>query len=190
MLQMAKSLLKSNTVIDSLKDDGLYKKAVQFRHVNAEQSQLNVIDRAFRDHDNSKTFNSALQDKAERISYSLDKAEKGSAKYKRLHAQQTALQNHLGIDDAEFAKRKQAVIDGGKKKRRDEYAEAMKQPGTDLRRAVSDYYTTGSGMQKGIRAGATIGALGVGAVGTRYMSGGTATTNNKGQRDIAGIPFV
>lgn len=40
------------------------------------------------------------------------------------------------------------------------------------------------------RNGLAIAALGAGAVGTRYMTGGTATMNNRGQRDIAGIPFM
>lgn len=40
------------------------------------------------------------------------------------------------------------------------------------------------------RNGVALAALGAGAVGARYATGGTATTNRRGERDIAGIPFM
>ena len=40
------------------------------------------------------------------------------------------------------------------------------------------------------RTKATIGAIGAGAIGIRYLSGGTFTTNNRGERDIVGIPLI
>lgn len=52
----------------------------------------------------------------------------------------------------------------------------------------------GMGVQRAgavaARNGAALATLGAGAVGLRYASGGTATMNNRGERDIAGIPFV
>lgn len=42
----------------------------------------------------------------------------------------------------------------------------------------------------GVRAGAPLAAYGAMANGTRYMSGGSMGTNNQGERDIAGIPFL
>lgn len=55
---------------------------------------------------------------------------------------------------------------------------------------VADYYTKGTGQQIATRAGVTAGAYAGGAIGLRYLSGGTLTTNNQGESDIAGIPFV
>lgn len=40
------------------------------------------------------------------------------------------------------------------------------------------------------RNGIPLAAYGAAANIPRYISGGTATTNNQGQRDIAGIPFL
>lgn len=42
----------------------------------------------------------------------------------------------------------------------------------------------------GVRVGAPLAAYGAMANGTRYMSGGSMGTNNQGERDIAGIPFL
>lgn len=55
---------------------------------------------------------------------------------------------------------------------------------------ISDYYTNGTGQQMATRAGVTAGAYAGGAIGLRYLSGGTLTTNNQGESDIAGIPFI
>lgn len=43
---------------------------------------------------------------------------------------------------------------------------------------------------KNIRIGTAIGAYAGLSIGSRYLSGGTLTTNNSGQKDIAGIPFI
>ena len=190
MLQAAKSLLKSNGVINSLKDDGLYQKATHFRHVNAEQSQLSTIDKAFRNHESSKAFNEQMADRAERLSNAIANAPKGSKKEARLRAQETHVKNNLNLSNAEFTRRRQAAIDDGGKTRSKEFAEALKQPGKDLRRGAVNYYTSGTTGQKATRIGATALAYGAAATGTRYMTGGSATTNNRGQRDIAGIPFI
>ena len=40
------------------------------------------------------------------------------------------------------------------------------------------------------RVKAAVGAYAAGAVGTRYLSGGSLTSNAQGERDIAGIPFI
>lgn len=40
------------------------------------------------------------------------------------------------------------------------------------------------------RIGATVGAYAGLALGTRMIAGGSATRNNRGERDIAGVPFV
>lgn len=44
--------------------------------------------------------------------------------------------------------------------------------------------------QMALRYGATAGAVGAGAIGTRYANGGDLTHNSKGEKDIAGIPFI
>lgn len=65
---------------------------------------------------------------------------------------------------------------------------------TDARNGMlkegKDYFVGGDWKQNGARIGAATAAVGAAAVGTRYMSGGSATHNNQGRRDIAGIPFV
>lgn len=40
------------------------------------------------------------------------------------------------------------------------------------------------------RVKAALGAGATAMVGTRYLSGGSFATNNKGERDIVGIPFI
>lgn len=53
-----------------------------------------------------------------------------------------------------------------------------------------DYFIGGDFTQNAARIGVATAALGAGAVGTRYMTGGSFGYNNSGQRDIAGIPFI
>lgn len=55
---------------------------------------------------------------------------------------------------------------------------------------VKDYYTNGSNRELATKAAATAGVYAAGAIGGRYLSGGTLTTNNQGESDIAGIPFI
>lgn len=50
-------------------------------------------------------------------------------------------------------------------------------------------YFNNPGTRK-VRVGTAIGAYAGLSIGSRYLSGGTLTTNNSGQRDIAGIPFI
>ena len=44
--------------------------------------------------------------------------------------------------------------------------------------------------QRVARIGAAAGLYAGGAIGTRYLTGGTLTYNNEGESDIAGIPFI
>lgn len=55
---------------------------------------------------------------------------------------------------------------------------------------IGDYYTKGDAKDTATKVGVTAGAYGAGAIGLRYLSGGTLTTNNQGESDIAGIPFI
>lgn len=60
---------------------------------------------------------------------------------------------------------------------------------------VLNYYNPAAnpGISKGqmaLRYGVTAGAVGAGAIGARYASGGDLTHNSKGKKDIAGIPFI
>ena len=52
------------------------------------------------------------------------------------------------------------------------------------------YYSNPDKTIKNTRIAATAGAVGAIAVGGRYLSGGTLTTDRYGQKDIAGIPFI
>lgn len=56
--------------------------------------------------------------------------------------------------------------------------------------AVKNYYKSGDMKTNLIRGGVTYaGLVGAGTIG-RYMGGGSIVTNTKGERDIAGIPFI
>lgn len=44
--------------------------------------------------------------------------------------------------------------------------------------------------QMALRYGATAGTVGAAAIGARYANGGDLTHNSKGEKDIAGIPFI
>lgn len=71
-------------------------------------------------------------------------------------------------------------------------AKDLTQRGQIVVNGVKDYYNP---SQNGIgttlaRAGATLGLYEAGALGVRYASGGTLTTNSNGESDIAGIPFI
>ena len=59
-----------------------------------------------------------------------------------------------------------------------------------LRNEARDYFMTDKMGTNAMRWGAAASIYGAGAVGTRTLTGGSATTNNQGQRDIAGIPFL
>ena len=56
--------------------------------------------------------------------------------------------------------------------------------------AAKDYFVDAAPEALGARYGAIAGGYIGGALSTRYVSGGTATRNSKGERDIAGIPFI
>lgn len=59
----------------------------------------------------------------------------------------------------------------------------------DVAATVQSFWSPDSGAF-GVRLGTSTGAYAVGALGTRFLSGGTITRNDKGERDIAGIPFI
>ena len=52
------------------------------------------------------------------------------------------------------------------------------------------YYSNPDKTIKNTRIAATVGTASALAVGGRYLSGGTLTTDRYGQKDIAGIPFI
>lgn len=52
------------------------------------------------------------------------------------------------------------------------------------------YYSNPDKKIRNTRIAATAGAVGAVAVGGRYLSGGTLTTDRYGQKDIVGIPFI
>lgn len=62
----------------------------------------------------------------------------------------------------------------------------------NLKGGVRDYYSGDSVSKEArmARIGATSGAVAGIGIGSRFLSGGNATTNSKGERDIVGIPFI
>ena len=55
---------------------------------------------------------------------------------------------------------------------------------------TSAYYLSPDKKTRNTRIAATVGTASALAVGGRYLSGGTLTTDRYGQKDIAGIPFI
>lgn len=72
---------------------------------------------------------------------------------------------------------------GGRKK-----ASLMDKGNATLEMAQA-YFLSGDGTRNAKRIGTAVGAYGVGAYGVRRLSGGDATYNSRGERDIVGIPF-
>lgn len=59
------------------------------------------------------------------------------------------------------------------------------------REVAKDYFWTGATKgQRAVRFGTVAAGYGVASGTTRYLSGGSMTYNSKGERDIAGIPFM
>lgn len=83
---------------------------------------------------------------------------------------------------AHARKGQQEVLDGLSNQR--------KEASRDLRNDAKDYFFSGDMGTNAMRWGAAASVYGAGAMGTRALTGGSATTNNQGQRDIAGIPFL
>lgn len=79
-------------------------------------------------------------------------------------------------------KGQQEVLDGLSDQRKEAFR--------DLRSDAKEYFMSGDMGTNAMRWGAAASIYGAGAVGTRALTGGNATTNNQGQRDIAGIPFL
>lgn len=61
---------------------------------------------------------------------------------------------------------------------------------TKAKEYSQSYYFSQNKKDNYIRVGATAGAISAVGVGTRYLSGGTLTRDQYGQKDIAGIPFI
>lgn len=58
-------------------------------------------------------------------------------------------------------------------------------------RLAKDYFwDSANKTQKAARIGTVAGMAGASALGGRYMSGGNAMYNSKGERDIVGVPFM
>ena len=55
---------------------------------------------------------------------------------------------------------------------------------------TKSYYSAPDSKTRNTRIAATVGTASALAVGGRYLSGGTLTTDRYGQKDIAGIPFI
>ena len=55
---------------------------------------------------------------------------------------------------------------------------------------TKSYYSAPNNKTRNTRIAATVGTASVLAVGGRYLSGGTLTRDQYGQKDIAGIPFI
>ena len=70
------------------------------------------------------------------------------------------------------------------------YRKNQKAASKELRGLAKGYYFSDDLGANALRWGATAAAYGGVATGTRAITGGSATTNNQGQRDIAGIPFI
>ncbi len=121
------------------------------------------------------------------------KSDEAAARLNVSTAHQTALGRAGGaardgskLDDLEKLKKFRSINNNELK----EHAKGIKDARKELLGHAKDYYFSGDLGTNAARWGATAGAYGAAAVGTRYMTGGTATTNNRGQRDIAGIPFI
>lgn len=82
--------------------------------------------------------------------------------------------------------------------RRDENSKAIADSISGMGGAIGNWAIAadakGNGMGRAMTLGARWGAVGAGSMavgaGVRALNGGTFTTNNQGQRDIAGIPFL
>ena len=57
-------------------------------------------------------------------------------------------------------------------------------------RSIPAYFTTADKKKNKIRAGVTAGAYMGGSMVVRGLQGGGITTNEYGERDIVGIPFI
>lgn len=87
-----------------------------------------------------------------------------------------------GKELEEFRKKNKVSIKAAQKEKIDGRKE--------MRQLTKDYFSgDGDFLTGAMRVGAATTAYGAAAVGARALTGGSATTNNQGQRDIAGIPF-
>ena len=71
----------------------------------------------------------------------------------------------------------------------------QEKPTATMKRNATDYLTArdmaeNKGKALAVRHGALALAGTAAMVGPRYLSGGNMSTNNRGERDIAGIPFI
>ncbi len=107
------------------------------------------------------------------------------------NAAQHAGPDFQGAYESQIHNRTQQI--GDMKSSVDKYHRAGASGLRDIAGGVGSFFTggdyAGQGMKRAGVVAARHGAIGAGMVGLRYASGGTMTQNNKGQRDIAGVPF-
>lgn len=195
MFNAIKSMVKSNGAVDMLKDDGLYDAVRNLNAKSAKQSQLSTIDKAMRNAKTSKDYNEALAEGTKKISERATKADAGSIKgqglSERLSVMEQAQTSARGMsEDAFQAQRQRLKTDSYKKQRSRDISDDLNPASKNVLSATKGYFATDDMKTNAVRAAAAAGALGTVAVGTRYLSGGSATVNNRGERDIAGIPFI
>ena len=195
MFQAIKSAVKSNGAVNMLKDDGLYDAVRNLNSKSAKQSQLTTVDKAMKNAKSAKEYNEALASGASKLSERATKAGtgsmKGSALAERVSVMETAQNKARGMSESAFQEQRTKIKSGDYKKQRSQaISDELNPASKGVLSATKGYFTTDDMMTNAVRAGAVAGALGTAAVGGRCLSGGSATVNNRGERDIAGIPFV
>lgn len=190
MLKSIGNLIGANKVIDSLMpNDGLYDKVKTFRNTNAEHSELINVQKALRHAEDSGDYNKRMRERSSELSDKIASTRNDNKK-ERLRVRKNQVDDALKRAGSYPKTSVDAKADRGKTARKAQ-RDAMKKPSADLRNGVADYFKgDGDAFNATMRIGAATAATGVAAVGVRYANGGTATVNNQGQRDIAGIPFV
>jgi len=72
----------------------------------------------------------------------------------------------------------------------DQRLDGLEQFGSDAWNYMGRVFSTDESMGGTTGAMYRLGAYAGAAVGLRYLSGGSLTRNNRGERDIAGVPFL
>lgn len=118
--------------------------------------------------------------------------DKYSKQHKRYAAEMTdnSVVSDKFRDGADFDAIKRTEMDRLKGLRKDSDIATRETALKDGSRAAKDYFVGGGFKQNSARIGAAAGIYGAAAIGGRAISGGGATYNSQGQRDIAGIPFI
>ena len=191
-LDTVTNIIGSNAGLNRLKGDGSFTDEYnKMRKASAKRSgareaadllkagKLDVLDSRIKAEEANvlARSNKGNQKGAERAAAGANERQELLDGYKQLAA-------HTNGDD--LAKSFKMLSNG----RIDAANEAQREALRGMGQAAKNYYFDGTLGERALRIGATAGAVGAAAVGTRYATGGTATTNNRGQRDIAGIPFI